>query len=643
MSHNVPCKRSLFAPSGTGKIVILSSTPPLTSVATLRREVSLHKAEPLDEQIVDIEDRPSPRPADDRLDSWKEIALYLNRDVRTVRRWEKDQALPVRRHQHQKGASVFAYKSEIDSWRQNERERLTETPAADRQGSDEDTAGDYRTSWFVFGVIGLFAVVTIAMLGYFRWRSSQITTQTSPAKLMLVVLPFQNLTGDPTQDFIGDGLTEEMITQASGLQHDRMGVIARTSSMAYKDTKKPVSQIGQELGVDYVLEGSVRHSGERIRITAQLIQVRDQTHIWAQDYDSDKSDILKLQSETAQSIAQQLHLQLLAPKGVSRAANQRPVDPQAHEFYAQGRHYLDQRSRDTLPKSVESFEQAIAKDPEYAAAYAGLADAYNMSTFYGLDPSLNLVSQAKIAADKALQLDSTLASAHAAEAYSEFMFQGDWATAEKEFQRALELDDNYVPAHQWYALYLAARGHMDESVNQMQYAKRLDPLSPSVHAGLAYMQYFARNYDQAIESSRTALQLNANSIPAHAVMGWALLEQKNYPQAIEELQTAAKLSGNVPVYVGALARAYALSGDTSKAKALLVEEDKVHPQPGGSGTALAAAHLAIGDNDRALHWLEETAPGDIQANWLRVDPAFDSVRQNPRFVAVVNRIGTRAD
>jgi tetratricopeptide (TPR) repeat protein len=164
-----------------------------------------------------------------------------------------------------------------------------------------------------------------------------------------------------------------------------------------------------------------------------------------------------------------------------------------------------------------------------------------------------------------------------------------------------------------------------------------------VHAGLAYMQYFSRNYDQAIESSRTALQLNANSIPAHAVMGWALLEQKKYPQAIEELQTAAKLSGNVPVYVGALARAYALSGETGKAKALLEQEDKVRVQPGGSGAAFAAAHLAIGDNDRALRWLEETAPGDIQANWLRVDPAFDSVRQNPRFVAVVNRIGTKVD
>ncbi|HEY2363663.1 MAG TPA: tetratricopeptide repeat protein, partial [Candidatus Angelobacter sp.] len=456
-------------------------------------------------------------------------------------------------------------------------------------------------------------------------------------------LPFQNLTGDPTQDFIGDGLTEEMITQASGLQHDRLGVIARTSSMAYKDTKKPVSEIGHELGVDYVLEGSVRHSGDRMRITAQLIQVRDQTHIWAQDYDSDKSDILKLQSETAQAIAQQLHLQLLAPRGVSRAANQRPVDPQAHELYVQGRHYLDQRSRDTLLKSVESFKQAIAKDPEYAAAYAGLADAYNMSTFYGLDPSLNLVSQAKIAADKAMQLDGSMASAHAAEAYSEFMFQGDWATAEKEFQRALELDDNYVPAHQWYALYLAARGRMDESVNQMQYAKRLDPLSPSVHAGLAYMHYFARDYDQAIESAHTALQLNPNSIPAHAVLGWSYLEQKKYSQAIEELQTAAKMSGNSTVYRCGIARAYALSGNSQEANKILADVGKVQAQPTGSGTAFATVYVALGDDEHALHWLEKTAPGDIQANWLRVDPAFDSLRQNPRFVAVVNRIGTKVD
>ena len=413
--------------------------------------------------------------------------------------------------------------------------------------------------------------------------------------------------------------------------------------MAYRDTRKPVSEIGHELGVDYVLEGSIRNSGDRIRVTAQLIQVRDQSHVWAQDYDSDRHDVLKLQSETAQAIAQEIQIHLLAPQTISRSANQRPIDARAHEFYVQGRHFLDQRSRDSLPKSVDAFKQAVAQDPNYAAAYAGLADAYNLVGFYGLDPTMNSVGQAKIAADKALQLDDSLAAGHAAEGYTEFMWQGDWALAEKEFQRALQLDDNYVPAHQWYALYLAALGHTNESVSQMVYAKRLDPVSPAAYAGLAYMQYFARNYDQAIESAHTALQLNPHSIPAHAVIGWASLEQKNYTQSIEELQTAAKLSGNVPVYVGALARAYALSGKISEAKALLAQEDKVRAQPGGSGAALAAAHLAVGDNDRALRWLEKTAPGDIQANWLRVDPAFDSVRQNSRFIAVVNRIGNKAN
>ena len=253
------------------------------------------------------------------------------------------------------------------------------------------------------------------------------------------------------------------------------------------------------------------------------------------------------------------------------------------------------------------------------------------------------MSQAKIAADKAIQLDDTLAAGHAAEGYTEFMWQGNWDAADKEFRRALELDDNYVPAHQWYGLYLAARGRTDEAVNQMLYAERLDPLSPGAHSGLAYVQYFARNYDLANESAHTALQLNSNSIPAHAVLGWSYTEQKNYSEAIQELQTAADLSGNAPVYLAALARTYALSGNRAKAAAILADAQKEKAQPEGAGTALASAYLAVGDQEHALHWLELTAAGDIQANWLRVDPAFDSVRQNPRFVAVVNRIGTKAD
>jgi len=612
--------------------------PPRNFSNHAEARVSLHKAEPLDEQT--LEDQSAPRSVNDRLDSWKEIALYLNRDVRTVRRWEKDQGLPVRRHQHQKGASVFAYKSEIDTWRQSERERLAEMPSPRVMA---DSVGDYRKAWFVFGVIGLFAVVTVLMHGYFRWRSNQIADQAAPEKLMLVVLPFQNLTGDPSQDFISDGLTEEMITQASGLQHERLGVIARTSSMAYKDTRKPVSQIGQELGADYVLEGSIRHSGSHTRITAQLIQVRDQSHIWAQDYDSDKSDILKLQSEIAQAIAQQLHLHLLASKGGTLSAEKRAIDPQAYELYRQGRHLLDQRSREMLPRSIEVFKQAIQRDPQYAEAYAGLADAYNLTAFYGLDPSLNSVIQAKIAADKAIQLDDSLAAGHAAEGYTEFMWKGNWNAAEKEFRRALELDDNYVPAHQWYGLYLAARGRTDEAVHQMNFAKTLDPLSPGAHSGLAYVHYLARNYDLANEAAHTALQLNPNSIPAHAVLGWSYTQQKNYSESLKELQIAADLSGNAPVYLAALARTYALSGNADKAAVILAEAHKEQALPEGAGTAIASAYLATGDQERALYWLELTTTGDIQANWLRVDPAFDAIRQSPRFISVVNRIGARMD
>jgi len=606
--------------------------------------VSIHKAEPLDEQIADLEDRPLPRPAEDRLDSWKEIALYLNRDVRTVRRWEKNQGLPVRRHQHQKGASVYAYRSEIDTWWKGKAERLADEPSSGADSSDGNDLNDparrgRRRLWAIAGVV---ALVTLATYIYFLKRPPTNSSVPLPSKLMLAVLPFQNLTGEPAQDFVSDGFTEEMITQVSGLQPDRLGVIARTSSMAYKGTNKPVSQIGQELAADYILEGSVRRWGNEVRVTAQLIQARDQTHIWAQNYESTQRDVLRLQSEIAQAIAQQIDVKLLAPHNPSLAKH-RPIDPRAYELYLKGRHFLEQRSRDDLQKSVECFKQAVAIDPEYAAGYAGLADAYNLIGFYGMDRNLDTVGEAKIAADKALQLDDSMAAAHAAQAYTDFMWQGNWPEAEKEFRRAIELDDNYVPAHQWYALYLAATGRTDESVSQMQYAKRLDPLSPAVHAGLAYMHYFARNHEQAVQYAQTALKLNPNSIPAHAVLGWAYTEQKKYTAAIAELQSAAKLSGNVPVYRCALARTHALSGNIGEASKILAEVLQTKTHPTGSGSALAAGYLAMGNDEEALHWLEQTAPGDIQANWLRVDPAFDSVRDNPRFVAVVNRIGTKTD
>jgi TolB-like protein/Tfp pilus assembly protein PilF len=485
--------------------------------------------------------------------------------------------------------------------------------------------------WLAIGT-GLLMVAMAAYFarGYFRPRV--------PSRpIVLAVLPFDDLSGAP-EAYLGDGLTEEMIARMTQISPEHLKVIARTSAMQYAHTKKSAGEIGRELGADYILENSIRRENGRLRITAQLVRTADQTHLWAENYDREMSELLPLESEVTSDIAEQIRVQLLPPALVNRPASRRPINPEAYQLYLKGRHSFNQRSRDGLEKSVELFGQAVAKEPGYAAAYAGMADAYNLIAFYGFDPSLNSVSQAKIAADKALQLDDSMAAAHAALAYTEFMYQENWPHAGQEFQRALELDDNYVPAHQWYALYLAGTGRVDEAVSQMQYAQRLDPLSPAVHAGLGYMYYFAHDNDRAIEQAHVALQLNPNFMVGHAILGWAYTQQRKYPEAIGELKIASRLSGQVIVYECALGRAYALSGNQAEAQKIVAE---VSPQaePRGVGSARAALYLALGDSERALHSLEITAPGDIQANWLRVDPAFDGLRSNPRFAAVVRRVG----
>jgi len=416
--------------------------------------------------------------------------------------------------------------------------------------------------------IALGSAVLLLVGAVIYWRLVRPQPQLAQRQIVLAVLPFDDISSDP-QAFLVDGLTEEMVARVTEISPEHLKVIARTSAMQYERTKKSARQIGEELGADYVLESSIRHEGGRVRITSQLVRTADQTHLWAENYDRDMRELLPLESEVTSDIAEQIQRQLLPNVTINRPANGRPVDPEAHELYLKGRYAFNQRSRESLQKSVAYFQQAVAKQPDYAVAYAGLADAYNLTAYYGFDPTLESWSQAKIASGKALQLDDSLAAAHAALAYTEFLSQEDWPTAEKEFRRALELEDNYVPAHHWYAFYLAATGRMDESLKQMRYAEKLDPLSVAVHAGLAYMYYFARDYEQAIQQAKIALQLNSNSIAAHAVMGWAYIEQKKYPDAVRELQTAEKLSGGSTPYLCALARAYALSGNAREAKTML--------------------------------------------------------------------------
>jgi len=258
-------------------------------------------------------------------------------------------------------------------------------------------------------------------------------------------------------------------------------------------------------------------------------------------------------------------------------------------------------------------------------------------------PTDSVIREGDLAsADKALRLDNSMAAPHAARAYTEFMWQGSWPAAEQEFQRALQLDSNYAPAHHWYALFLAAEGRIDESLGEMKEAQQLDPVSPAVHAAFGYIDYFAHDYDHALDHARGAVKLNPEFMTGHAVMGWAWIGKKNYSQAIRELQTAVDLSHGVPVYDCALGRAYALSGNTREARKILVRQlDMVTDEPAGSGSSIAGLYLALGDSENALHWLSVSATGDIQANWLRVDPAFDSLRGNSRFAEILRRAAAK--
>jgi TolB-like protein/DNA-binding winged helix-turn-helix (wHTH) protein/Flp pilus assembly protein TadD len=501
----------------------------------------------------------------------------------------------------------------------------------------EQTAPTRRLSTRHWIPIVATVAAALAIVGYLIRPRAHPEASSHPA--ILAVLPFDDLSPD-AEEYLVDSLTEEMIAKLTEISPAHLKIIARTSAMQYVHTKKNAREIGRELGADYILENSIRHEGGRLRITAQLVRASDQTHLWAESYDREMRDLLPLERDVTADIAEQIHLHLLTSVPTMTQANARAVDPEAHQLYLKGRYGFNQRSREGLLQSVECFKQALTKDPNYAAAYAAMADAYNLIAYYGFDPSMTAVSQAKIAADKALQLDSSMAAAHAAAAYTEFMWRGNWAIAEREFQKAVDLDDNYVPAHQWYALLLAATGRTDASLTQMRTAQQLDPLSPSAHSGLAYMLYFARDYDQATEQAHLALQLNPNFMVGHAVLGWIYIEQKKFPEAIQEFQTADKLGGGVPVYRCSLGRAYALSGNIKDARRVLHEVDALaESRPGGFGSSLAALYLTLGDKERALYWLGETAAGDIQANWLRVDPAFETLHGDPQFETIVRRIG----
>jgi TolB-like protein/DNA-binding winged helix-turn-helix (wHTH) protein/Flp pilus assembly protein TadD len=505
-------------------------------------------------------------------------------------------------------------------------------------GASEESQGiSRRRKAFVFGLALIAAAAAVSVgLRYLRPRPAP-----RPSRVMLAVLPFVNLTGDPGQDYVSDGLTEEMITQLGELNHQQMGVIARTSAMQYKNTSESVRQISRELGVDYVLEGSVRKAGDGLRITAQLIRADDQTHLWAHEYDRPIGDLAKLQAEVAENIAREIQIQL-TPQEQMALDGESSVAPEAYRSYLRGRYNLNKRSIDGMTTAVGAFDEAIVEDPDYAPAYSGLADTYNLLVYYGYFPGNQGIPKARAAAKRAVELDDNLPDGHASLGYVDFMWGMNWLDAEKQFQRAVELDDSYAPAHHWYAMLLAALGRRDASLAEIHQAQQLDPLSLIVTTAAAYVSYFARDYRAADRLCQRALQRDPNFIVAHTVRGLALEQEGQPGAAIAEFQQTLALSrGRPPVYLDYLGHAYAAAGKRAEAEAALAELD-AEVKPGGASPVYRAATLAaLGRKSEALDAIEEgfARGGGGEMVWLNVDPRYDTLRSDPRFQRLLRVAG----
>jgi TolB-like protein/DNA-binding winged helix-turn-helix (wHTH) protein/Flp pilus assembly protein TadD len=481
------------------------------------------------------------------------------------------------------------------------------------------------------------AVIVIGLASAtWHWRETRALAARPISSL--AVLPLENLSAEPQQDYFADGMTDEVITELGKL--GALRVISRTSAMQYKSAHKPLSQIARELNVDAVVEGSVLRSGDHVRITAQLIRAMPERHLWAESYEGDLSSVLTLQREVARAIAGAIQVKL-TPNEQEHLASRLPINPQAHEAYLLGRYFWNRRTEEGLNKAIDYFQQAIEKDSNYAPAHAGLADAYGLLGFaeYGTLSPREAVPKAEAAANRALEIDETLAEAHTALWAIKHRFKWDWDGAEREFKRAIELNPNYATAHHWYALYLASMGRMDEAVTVAKRGRELDPLSLIVNTGFGRVLYCARRHDEAIEQLSRTLELDPSFPVAHYWRGLAYEQKGMHKEAIADLVQLRTLSVS-PLRIAGLGNVYAVSGEKGKAQAILSELKDLLSKRYVSPYDVAVIYSGLGDTDQTFRWLEKTYEEREGALvYLNVEPMFDTVRSDPRFKDLVHRVG----
>jgi TolB-like protein/Tfp pilus assembly protein PilF len=459
----------------------------------------------------------------------------------------------------------------------------------------------------------------------------------SPSIQSLVVLPLENLSNDPEQEYFADGMTDQLITNLA--QISALKVISRTSAMRYKGTKKSLPEIARELHVDAVVEGAVMWVGGRVRISAQLIEAPSDYHLWAASYERDLRDVLSMQEEVTRAIASEIRVNLSAQEQ-ARLASTRPIDPEAYRLYLKGRYYWNKRSLEGFQKAIEYFQQATAKDPAYALAYVGLADTYTYFSFFDVVPSREAMQNAKAAAARALEIDDRLGEAHVSLGYVSYMYDWDWPAAGKHFEQGLTLNPAYSRAHTFYPLYLSSLGRSEEALAVAKRSLDLDPASPAVNHSLAVQFYFARQFDQAIEQSHKALELDPNFAISYALLGEVYVSGGMYREGLSELEKYSALSRGRAMSLALLGYAHARLGERSQSLRILEQLEAASKERYTPAFSFAVVYAGLDEKDQAFAWLEK-AYGErtSRLGYLKVEPLWDPLRSDPRFADLVRRIG----
>jgi TolB-like protein/Flp pilus assembly protein TadD len=564
-----------------------------------------------------------------RLDSWKEIATHLKRDVTTVQRWERYEGMPIHRHVHEKRGSVYAYSCELDAWLQSRTPRFEEEQ---KHQAPVDHQPRHVHRWLFLSSIAVLAIAGAIYL----IRHSHAGNATRSKITSLAVLPLENLSGDPMQEYFADGMTEAVIGRLSLIRGLR--VISRTSVRRFKDTNMPVPEIAKSLGVDAIVEGSVIREGGHVRVHAQLIRASTDEHFWSETYDRELRDVLSVQSDVAQAIAERVEVTVTS-KERARLVATRHVAPEVYESYLKGEDQLGRNGKAELEKSIAYFVDAIGKDPTFAPAYVGMANAYGAlgMILVGASPDETRPKEIQ-AARKALELDPELAEAHAilADVYQE---RWQWRDAEAEYKRALELRPNDVAAHLGFAHWLLCQGRMEEALEWSRRARELDPVEVR-GVGTGWILFHARRYDEAIRELRSIVAVHPDHAGARWILGFALIGKGLPQEAIPELEKTVSMMHRSPGSLELLATAYASAGRRRQAIRLINELKKRRQKSYLPAGAFINPYLALRDYDEAFVWFERAY--QEQSNilqFLKVHPFFDPIRGDPRFKDLLRRVG----